>query len=72
MASAKSALRERFESERRRSAFLGFLPAMGAGVIAADTWISPLAGVPGGLVAGALAWASIWVYETHMWRKHHG
>ncbi len=72
MATAKPALRERFEAERRRSAFLGFLPAMGAGVIAADTWLSPLAGVPGGLATGGFAWATIWAYESYMWRKQHG
>lgn len=72
MATVKSPLRAQFEAERRRSAILGFLPGMGAGVIAADTWLSPLAGVPGGVAAGGAAFAVIWAYETFMWRKHHG
>ena len=68
----RNALRERFESERRRSAFLSFLPAAGIGIIASDTLVSPWAGVPGGLAIGAFAYGLVWVYETLMWRKHHG
>jgi hypothetical protein len=71
MAATKSPLRQRFEAERRRSAFLAFLPAAGAGIIASDTWLSPWAGVPGGLLLGALAYALVYVYETLMWRRHH-
>ncbi len=65
-------LRQRFETERRRSAFLSFLPAAGIGIIASDTWLSPWAGVPGGLLAGGFAYALVWVYESFMWRRHHG
>jgi hypothetical protein len=72
MAAAKSPLRERFEVERRRAAFLGFLPATGAGIIASDTWVSPWAGVPGGLLIGGIAYALVYGYETIMWRRHHG
>lgn len=72
MATVKSPLRAQFEAERRRSAILGFLPGMGAGVIAADTWLSPLAGIPGGIAAGGAAFAVIWAYENLMWRKHNG
>jgi hypothetical protein len=68
---AKSVLRERFETERRRSAFLAFLPATGAGIIASDTWITPWMGIPGGLTAGALAYATVWAYESYMWRRQH-
>jgi hypothetical protein len=72
MAPAKSSLRERFESERRRAAFLAFLPATGAGIIASDTWISPWMGVPGGLMAGALAYLLVYGYESLMWRRDRG
>lgn len=68
----RNALRERFESERRRSAFLSFLPAAGIGIIASDTLVAPWAGVPGGLLIGAFAYCLVWVYETLMWRRHHG
>jgi len=72
MAAAKSPLRQEFEKERRRASFLTAMAGMGIGVIIADTWISPLAGIPGGLVGGAFAYALVWAYETLMWRKHHG
>ncbi len=65
-------LRERFETERRRAAFLAFLPAAGIGIIASDTWVSPWLGVPGGLLVGGLAYAITWSYESLMWRRHHG
>lgn len=65
-------LRQRFEAERRRAAFLSFLPATGVGIIASDTWVAPWAGVPGGLLVGALAYAATWGYESLMWRRHHG
>lgn len=71
-APARHPLRERFEVERRRSAFLAFLPATGIGIIAADTWVSPLLGVPGGLLIGGIAYAGVYIYETLMWRKEHG
>jgi len=64
--------RERFETERRRAAFLGFLPMTGIGIIAFDTWVSPWMGVPGGLLVGSAGYAIIYVYETLMWRKEHG
>ena len=72
MGAAKTPLRERFEAERRRAAFFAFLPAMGVGVIAADTWLAPWAGVPGGLALGGFAWALVYLYETLMWRHEHG
>jgi hypothetical protein len=72
MAAARSSLRERFESERRRSAFLAFLPATGAGIIASDTWISPWMGIPGGLMVGGLAYLLVHGYESLMWRRNHG
>ena len=70
MAATRSPLRERFEVERRRAAFMGFLPAAGVGIIVSDTWISPWLGVPGGLAIGALAYGVVYAYETFMWRKH--
>ena len=69
---AKPALRERFEVERRRAAFMAFLPGMGVGVIAADTWLTPWAGVPGGLILGGFAYVVVYGYETLMWRHHNG
>jgi hypothetical protein len=69
---SRNPLRERFETERRRSAFLSFLPATGAGIIASDIWIAPWAGVPGGLLAGGVAYGIVWWYESLMWKKHHG
>lgn len=69
---SRDPLRQRFETERRRSAFLSFLPAAGIGIIASDTWLSPWAGVPGGLAVGAMAYALVWGYESFMWRRHHG
>ena len=69
---ARNPLRERFEVERRRSAFMSFLPAAGIGIIASDTWIAPWAGIPGGLVLGGFAYALVWGYESLMWRRHHG
>jgi hypothetical protein len=68
----RSPQRERFETERRRAAFLGFLPATGIGIIAFDTWVSPWMGVPGGLLVGAAGYAAIYAYETLMWRREHG
>jgi hypothetical protein len=72
MATSKPPLRERFEAERRRSAFFSFLLAAGSGIIAADTWVSPYLGVPGGLAAGGVAYAAVYSYETWMWRRQHG
>ncbi|MEX0782837.1 MAG: hypothetical protein WD557_09320 [Dehalococcoidia bacterium] len=71
MVARKHPVRERFEAERRRSAFLAFLPATGAGIIASDTWITPWMGVPGGLAAGATAYLAVWGYESFMWRREH-
>lgn len=68
----KHPLRRRFEEERRRAAFLAFLPAMGIGIIAADTWVSPWLGVPGGLVVGLLGYLAVYAYETFMWGRQHG
>lgn len=72
MTAAKSSLRERFEVERRRSAFLAFLPATGIGIIASDTWVSPWLGIPGGLLIGGAGYALVYLYETLMWRREHG
>ena len=72
MTGSKSALREQFEAERRRSAFFSFLSAAGIGIIITDTWISRWFGVPGGLAAGGFAYGLVYGYETLMWRKHHG
>ncbi len=69
---AKHPLRERFESERRRAAFMAFLPAAAAGIIASDTWVSPWVGVPGGLLLGGFAYGLVWAYESWMWRRNHG
>ncbi len=51
---------------------MAFLPAMGVGVIAADTWFAEWAGVPGGFLFGGFAYALVYVYETLMWRHDHG
>lgn len=64
--------RQHFETERKRSAFFSFLAGTGIGIIAADTWVSPWLGVPGGLVVGGIAYGIVYGYETFMWRKHHG
>jgi hypothetical protein len=72
MAAARNPARERFETERKRSAFLSFLAAAGVGIIVTDTWVSPWLGVPGGFAAGGLAYGAVYLYETLMWRRHHG
>lgn len=68
----KHPLRDRFEMERRRAAFLSFLAGTGIGIIAADTWVSHWLGVPGGLAIGGLAYGVVWAYETLMWRRENG
>lgn len=68
----KHPLRERFEAERKRAAFLSFLAGMGIGIIAFDTWIAPWSGFVGGLAVGGVTYAVTFGYETLMWRKHHG
>ena len=68
----KHPLRDRFEMERRRAAFLSFLAGTGIGIIAADTWVSHWLGVPGGLAIGGLAYGIVWAYETLMWRRVNG
>lgn len=65
-------LRQRFEEERRRAAFLSFLPATGAGIIAADSLLAPWAGVPGGLAFGGFAYLIVYGYESVIWRRQHG
>lgn len=72
MATAKHPLRQEFEEERRRAAFFSFLAGAGTGIIAADTWVSPFLGVPGGVLLGAVAYAVTYLYETLAWRRHHG
>lgn len=68
----KHPLREQFETERRRAAFLSFLAGTGIGIIVADTWVSHWLGVPGGLAVGGVAYGIIWTYETLMWRRENG
>jgi hypothetical protein len=65
-------LRERFEIERRRTAFLSFLAGAGIGIIVFDTWVSHWLGIPGGLAVGALAYGVTYGYDTLMWRRRHG
>ena len=72
VAALKSPLRQQFEAERRRSAFFSFLLGAGSGIIVADTWLSSYLGVPGGAGAGGLAYGVVYLYETWMWRRHHG
>lgn len=72
MASAKHPLREQFEVARRRESFFSFLAGTGIGIIAFDTWVSPWAGVPGGLAIGGLAYGVVYTYESLMWRRNHG
>jgi hypothetical protein len=72
MALGKSHLRERFEVERRRSAFFSFLCGAGIGIIVTDTWISHWLGVAGGLAIGGAAYGLVYGYESFMWRRHHG
>jgi len=71
METTKHPLRQQFETERRRAAIRGFLYGTGIGIIAADTFISPLLGIPGGVAFGALAYGLIYGYETFMWRRDH-
>ncbi len=66
------AVQKRFEAERRRSAFIALLAGGGAGIIAADMWIAPWLGIPGGIVAGLCAFGIVYTYESVMWRRHHG
>jgi len=68
----ETGLRERFATERRRSAFFAALAGMGAGIIAIDTWVAPQLGVVGGISGGLLAYALVFGYETLMWRRSHG
>ncbi|MFN0147525.1 MAG: hypothetical protein ACKVT1_13510 [Dehalococcoidia bacterium] len=68
----KSPLRQRFEAERRRSAFFSFLLGAASGIIIMDTWVSPYLGIPGGVAAGAAAYGAVYGYETWMWRRRHG
>ena len=72
MTPAKPALRERFETERKRAAFFSFLLGAGTGIIVTDTWINPWFGVAGGVAAGGLAYGVVYLYETLMWRRDHG
>jgi hypothetical protein len=72
VAAAKSPLRQQFEAERRRSAFFSFLLGAATGIIVTDTWLSPYFGVAGGVAAGAVAYGLVFLYETVMWRRHHG
>ena len=64
-------MRQEFESERRRSAFMSFLAGCGIGIIVTDTWINQWFGVPGGLVIGAAAYGLVYGFETLMWRRNH-
>jgi hypothetical protein len=67
----KSPLRQEFEHERRRSAFLSALAAGMAGIIVVDTWIVSWGGVFGGFAAGGAAWLLVYGYESFMWRRKH-
>ena len=69
---AETGLRERFASERRRSAFFAARAGGGAGIIAPDMWIAPQLGVAGGIVGGLLAYGIVFAYETLMGRRNHG
>ncbi|HCV00642.1 MAG TPA: hypothetical protein DGL25_05520 [Dehalococcoidia bacterium] len=66
------ALRVRFERERRRAAFYSALAGGIAGIIIADMWVAPELGVVGGFLGGIFAYATIFAYETVMWRRNHG
>ena len=72
MVSPKSPLRERFEAERRRSAFLSFLLGAGTGIIVTDTWLSHWFGAVGGIVGGGAAYGLVYAYESLMWSRNHG
>ncbi|MCC6382116.1 MAG: hypothetical protein IT304_06370 [Dehalococcoidia bacterium] len=72
MEPVRAPLRRRFEQERRRAAFLAFLPMAGVGIIATDTWVDHWLGALGGLALGGLGYAVVYAYETVMWRLHHG
>ena len=72
MAPRPHPVRERFETERWRSAFFSFLAGTGIGIIVTDTWVSPLLGIPGGLFMGGVAYGAVYLYETWMWRRRHG
>jgi hypothetical protein len=72
MAATKPPLRQHFEAQRRRASFMGFLTGAGIGIIATDTWVAPVLGIPGGILVGAAAYVSIYSYETTMWRRNHG
>ncbi len=68
---ARHPLRDQFEAERRKAALRGFLYGTGIGIIGANIFISPLLGIPGGIIFGALAYGLIYGYETYMWRREH-
>jgi len=72
VATAKHPQREEFEVGRRREAFFSFLAGTGTGIIAFDTWVSPWAGIPGGLLIGSLAGGIVYGYESLMWWRNHG
>jgi hypothetical protein len=68
----KDPLRARFETERRRTAFMAALPAILIGIIAGDTWIHPVAGLLTGPLLGAVAYGFTYAWDTWQWRRHHG
>ena len=72
MAATKHPMRERFETARKRESFFSFLAGAGIGIIAVDTWVSPLLGVLGGFAIGGFAYGVVYGYETLMWRRNHG
>ena len=72
MAPAKHPIRERFEMERRRAAFISFLLGAGTGIIVTDTWLSHWFGAIGGVIVGGIAYGLVYGYETLMWRRNHG
>ncbi len=67
----KSQLRQEFEYERRRSAFLSSLAAGMTGIIVVDTWIASWGGVFGGFVVGGAAWLLVYGFESYMWKRKH-
>jgi hypothetical protein len=72
VARAVSSVRQEFERERRRSAFMSFLAGCGIGIIVTDTWVNHWFGVPGGMASGAAAYGLVYGFETLMWRRNHG
>ena len=69
MAAATTPQRVKFETLRRRSAFVASLPAGMTATIATDTWISSAFGIVGGVAGGLTAYALVFGYESLIWRR---